>query len=135
MWRWASRTGAVHLAFGSPGGRPTTDQVALALASLGVDADEVRLAGVQNLGRTLMLANGPDGPLDITVLGRDERDARFVNKAWRFLVYRDSGPTLFHSRLQEVEHEAYLILRAEREGVRSPNSSRLGRPGRTPRCS
>jgi uncharacterized membrane protein YbhN (UPF0104 family)/tRNA A-37 threonylcarbamoyl transferase component Bud32 len=120
---------AVHLAFGSPGGRPTINQVALTLASLGVDADNLQLAPVQNLGRTLMLADGPTGPLDITVLGRDERDAHFASKAWRFLVYRDSGPTLFHSRLQEVEHEAYLLLRAEREGVAVPNVVEVGQAG------
>jgi uncharacterized protein (TIRG00374 family) len=120
---------AVHLAFGSPGGRPTTQQVALALAGLSVDADNVRLAPVQNLGRTLMLADGPDGPLDVTVLGRDERDARFFNKSWRFLVYRDSGPTLFHSRLQEVEHEAYLLLRATREDVAVPDLVEVGVAG------
>jgi len=120
---------AVHLAFGSPGGRPTTQQVALALASLGVDADHVRLAPDQNLGRTLMLADSPDGPLDVTVMGRDERDARWFNKSWRWLVYRDSGPTLFHSRLQEVEHEAYLLLRATREGVDVPDLVEVGQAG------
>ena len=128
--RWASPSAAlVHLAFGSPGGRPTTQQVALALASLGVEADNVRLAPLQNLGRTLMLADGPDGPLDVTVMGRDERDARWFSKSWRFLFYRDSGPTLFHSRLQEVEHEAYLLLRATREGVDVPDLVEVGQAG------
>lgn len=123
-------TGAfVHLLFGSPGGRPTAQQVELALASLGVDAEDVRLAPVQTLGRTLMLADAPDGPLAVTVLGRDERDARFVNKAWRFLFYRDSGPTLFHSRLQEVEHEAYILLRADRAGVATPEFVEVGQAG------
>jgi len=120
---------AVHLAFGSPGGRPTTQQVALALASLGVEAENVRLAPEQDLGRTLMLADGRDGPLDVTVMGRDERDARWFNKSWRWLVYRDSGPTLFHSRLQEVEHEAYLLLRATREGVDVPDLVEVGQAG------
>ena len=119
----------VHLVFGSPGGRPTTDQVALALASLGVDARNVRLAPVQTLGRTLMLADDPDGPLSVTVLGRDERDARFLGKAWRFLVYRDSGPTLFRSRLQEVEHEAFILLRAQREGVQTADFVEVGSAG------
>ena len=119
----------MHLAFGSPGGRPTTQQVALALATLGVEAENVRLAPDQTRGRTLLLADGPTGPLEVTVLGRDERDAQFVNKAWRFVMYRDSGPTLFRSRLQEVEHEAYLLLRAEREGVRVPELVEVGQAG------
>ena len=124
-----SVAGAVHLAFGSPGGRPTTQQVALALSVLGVDVDNVRLAPEQTLGRTLMLADAPDGPLDVTVLGRDERDAQFAAKAWRFVMYRDSGPTLFRSRLQEVEHEAYVLLRAAREGVRVPELVEVGQAG------
>ncbi|MBM3660241.1 MAG: flippase-like domain-containing protein [Actinobacteria bacterium] len=119
----------VHLLFGSPGGRPTVQQVELALASLAVEADNVHLAPVQTLGRTLMLADGHDGPLSVTVLGRDERDARFLNKAVRFLFYRDSGPTLFHSRLQEVEHEAFILLRAQREGVRTPDFVEVGQAG------
>jgi uncharacterized membrane protein YbhN (UPF0104 family) len=62
-------------------------------------------------------------------MGRDERDARWFNKSWRWLVYRDSGPTLFHSRLQEVEHEAYLLLRATREGVDVPDLIEVGQAG------
>ena len=38
----------------------------------------------------------------------------------RFLFYRDSGPTLSFTRLQQVEHEAYLTLLASRAGVRVP---------------
>jgi undecaprenyl-diphosphatase len=41
-------------------------------------------------------------------------------KAGRFLLYRDSGPTLSFTRLQQVEHEAYLTLLASRGGVRVP---------------
>ena len=35
---------AVHLAFGSPGGRPTSEQVRRSLAELGIDATEIHLA-------------------------------------------------------------------------------------------
>ena len=119
----------IHAAFGSPGGRPTLGQIALALDELGVDATELALAPTQLLGRTAVQAASADGPLDVTVIGRDERDARYLSKAGRFLRYRDSGPALFHSRLQEVEHEAYLLLRAERSGVRVPHFVEVGVAG------
>ena len=120
---------AIHVAFGSPGGRPTLPQIALALDELGVDATDLTLAPTQRLGRTAVLAVGDDGPIDVTVIGRDERDARYLAKAFRFLRYRDSGPALFHSRLQEVEHEAYVLLRAERSGVRVPEFVEVGVAG------
>ncbi len=119
----------VHLALGSPGGRPTLPQIDLALNELGVDADDLRLAPIQGIGRTVVLGRTEGGPVDVTVIGRDERDARLLSKAFRFLVYRDSGPALFTSRLQEVEHEAYLLLRAERAGVAVPNLIEVGVAG------
>jgi len=110
----------VHLALGSPGGRPTPAHVTASLRDLGIDATDVRLAGEQPRGQTLMLATDADGPLRVTVLGRDEADARLLAKAWRFLAYRDGGPTLFLSRVQEVQHEAYATLLARDRGVRTP---------------
>ena len=48
-------------------------------------------------------------------------------KVWRFVIYRDSGPTLILDRLQQVEHEAYLTLMAERSGVLVPDVLAAGR--------
>ncbi len=120
---------AIHVAFGSPGGRPTLTQIALALAELGVDTTDLELARTQLFGRTAVTALSAGGPLDVTVIGRDERDARYLAKAFRFLRHRDAGPALFHSRLQEVEHEAYVLLRAERSGVRVPELVEVGVAG------
>ncbi|MGZ6895961.1 MAG: lysylphosphatidylglycerol synthase domain-containing protein [Acidimicrobiia bacterium] len=119
----------IHLAFGSPGGRPTTAQIELALADLGVDADDVALAPVQPLGRTAVTAVTASGPVDVTVLGRDERDARTLAKAFRFAVYRDSGPARFRSRLQEVEHEGFVLLLTARAGARVPELLATGVAG------
>jgi uncharacterized membrane protein YbhN (UPF0104 family) len=121
--------GAYHLALGSPGGRPTMAQIDLALAELGVDADDVTLAPVQHVGRTAVTATTPSGPVEITVIGRDERDARLFAKAFRFAFYRDSGPDRFRSRLQEVEHEAYVLLLAARGGARVPEMVETGLAG------
>lgn len=112
---------AVHYAFGSPGGRPTTAQIEAALHDLGVaKATDVRLAAVQPPAHTVMLASDGGAPLFIKVLGRDERDARLATKLWKFLYVKDSGPMLFLTRLQEVEHQAYLTLLAGTAGVRVP---------------
>jgi undecaprenyl-diphosphatase len=119
----------VHLTCGSPGGRPTRTQVAAALLELDVDASDVELAPVQPSGGTLMLAHDRHGPLRIQVLGRDEADAQFYAKAWRALVYKDSGPTLHLTRLQDVEHQAYTLLLAERAGTRVPETVVAGTAG------
>lgn len=119
-----------HLAFGSPGGRPTSEQVQRSLAELGIDAEDVRLARRQPTGFTLMLARDATGPLRIKVIGRDEADAQFLAKLWRFIVYRDSGPRLAWTRVQQVEHEAYLQLIArDQGGVQVPRVVTAGAAG------
>jgi len=120
---------AVHLVFRSPGGRPTTEQVAAALEELGVAAVDVRLAPVQPRGATLMNASGDGGPLSLRILGRDEADAQLLVKLWRFVVYKDSGPDVFLGRRHAVEHEAYTMLLAERAGVRVPGVVAAGTAG------
>lgn len=119
----------VHLVFGSPGGRPTIPQVTASLAQLGVDASDVCLAKVQPEGYTSMLADDEHGALSVKVIGRDEADAQLVAKVWRFVAYKDSGPTLFLSRLQQVEHEAYAMLLAHSAGVRVPSVIVAGTAG------
>jgi uncharacterized membrane protein YbhN (UPF0104 family) len=112
---------AIHLLFGSPGGRPTPAQVETALRELGVAAaGDVQLAPVQPPEHTLMHARDGTVQLVVKVLGRDEREARLITKLWRFLYYKDSGPTLFLTRIQEVEHQAYVTLLARNHGVRVP---------------
>jgi uncharacterized membrane protein YbhN (UPF0104 family) len=112
---------ALHLAFGSPAGRPTMAQVAAALAELRVVTTSVELAPAQPTGSTVVLATRPDGPpLRVRVYGRDAADTRLVAKAWRFLAYKDSGPTLTLTRLQQVEHEAVCLFAARDAGADVP---------------
>jgi undecaprenyl-diphosphatase len=112
---------AVHLLFGSPGGRPTVEQVRRALAQLDVNVHNLRLADTQPSGSTLMYADDDDGnTLRVKVIGRDETDARFLAKAWRVILYRDSGTPLTLTRLHQLEREAYLMLVARDAGVRVP---------------
>jgi hypothetical protein len=108
----------VHLVFGSPGGRPTLGEVASALGDLGVPADELRPAQLQPSGVALIWAEtSAGGRLLVKVYGRDAWDGQFLGSVWSYLWYRDRSPDLLVGRLQQVEHEAFLTLLAERRGV------------------
>ena len=108
----------VHLIFGSPGGRPTPDQVAEALADMGFETEHVERADLQPRGVGMMRAVSQGGAtLLVKVYGRDAWDGQLLSSIWSFLWYRDETPTLTLSRLQQVEHEAFVTLLAERARV------------------
>ncbi|HXY91543.1 MAG TPA: lysylphosphatidylglycerol synthase domain-containing protein, partial [Acidimicrobiia bacterium] len=119
-----------HLAFGSPGGRPTRAQVAAALDELGVPVDgSMEIAPYVPADGTVMYADDDTGRVRIRVLGRDEADAQLVSKFWRFLMYKDGGPSLHLTRLEDVEQEAFALLLAERAGGRVPSVLVVGTAG------
>ena len=106
----------IHLVFGSPGGVPSLERVRLGLAGMGIEAEPTDV--VSRGGVVTVSAAGADGQdLDVKVFGRDAWDGQFLVSLWRFMWYRDSGPTLSLSRLQQVEHEAFLNLLADRRGA------------------
>jgi uncharacterized membrane protein YbhN (UPF0104 family) len=108
----------VHLAFGSPGGLPSMDQVRAALEELGVEAVDLRAAELQPKGVAFLRAETPQGrPLVVKVYGRDAWDGQLLTSTWSYLWYRDEAPALTISRRQQVEHEAFITLLAERSGV------------------
>ncbi len=108
----------LHLIFGSPGGRPTPDQVAEALADMGFETQHVEHADLEPRGVGMMRAVGQGGEtLLVKVYGRDAWDGQLLSGIWSFLWYRDETPTLTLSRLQQVEHEAFVTLLAERARV------------------
>jgi uncharacterized membrane protein YbhN (UPF0104 family) len=118
-------TAIVRLWFGSPLGLPSADEATLLLDEVGVPATGVeplryQAWGVANYGASESRGEAPGAGLRVSVYGRDAADARLLTKAGRFLFYRDSGPTLSFTRLQQVEHEAYLTLLASRGGARVP---------------
>ncbi len=111
----------VHLIFGSPGGRPSLHQVAAALQELGVDASDLQAADLQPAGVWTVHGTGSVGePLVIKVYGRDAWDSQLAMSVWRFVWYRNSMPTVSVHRIQQVEHEAVLILLAAGAGVAVP---------------
>ena len=108
----------VHLMLGSPGGVPTIEQVALALADLGVEAVDLRPAELEPRGVALVRASSAGGaPLIVKVYGRDARDGQFFITVWGGLWYRDDTSRLAISRRQQVEREGFVTLLAERAGA------------------
>lgn len=110
----------VRLVFGSPLGLPSTDEVGVLLADLGMAIVGVAPHPIQDWGVGRFTGRLGGAPVDISVYGRDAADAQLLAKTARFALYRDSGPTLALTRRQQVEHEAYLTLMAERAGARVP---------------
>ena len=126
-------TAVVRLVFGSPLGLPSAGEVGLLLEEFGICASDVHPAARQVWGVAKFEATeaAPPGRLGVEVYGRDAADARLLTKAGRFLLYRDSGPGLTLTRLQQVEHEAYLTLRAGQAGVTVPVIAEAGTAGPT----
>ncbi|MGH3277706.1 MAG: lysylphosphatidylglycerol synthase domain-containing protein [Trebonia sp.] len=124
----------VRLIFGSPLGLPSGDDVRRLLAEVGVLVSDVhpvarQVWGVAKYAATETFPAGSTGLLAIAVYGRDAADARLLTKLGRFLFYRDSGPSLTLTRLQQVEREAYLTLRAGQKGVAVPEIIEAGTAG------
>jgi uncharacterized protein (TIRG00374 family) len=114
----AGSAAVVHLLRGSPGGRLTLDQLATALAELGVAARDLRYAPLEPRGVALATAVGADGRhLLVKIYGRDAWEGQFLASAWRSLWNRGESPRVGGGRLQQVEHEAFVTLLAERGGV------------------
>jgi len=127
-------TAVVRLVFGSPLGLPSAGDVRVLLEELGIAAGTVYPVTRQVWGvakyeaADLSRADSP-GRLRIEVYGRDAADARLLTKAGRFALYRDSGPSLTITRLQQVEHEAWLTVRAGQVGVAVPEVLEAGTAG------
>ncbi len=107
----------VHLAVGSPGGRPTASRIRLALADLGVHVDILAEASMQPEGVVLFEGTDEAGALLVKVYGRDAWDAQLLANVWRLAWYRGLERTARLSRLELVEHEGFVTLLAERAGV------------------
>jgi len=122
-------TAIVHLVFGSPLGLPSTEEVEVLLSDLRMTVVDVTAAPKQEwgVGRFGGVIDG--ARVDVSVYGRDASDAQLLAKTARFLFYRDSGPTLALTRRQQVEHEAYLTLMADRAGARVPEVLAAGPAG------
>jgi uncharacterized membrane protein YbhN (UPF0104 family)/tRNA A-37 threonylcarbamoyl transferase component Bud32 len=110
----------VHLALGSPDGAPGVETVCADLLSMGITVTDLALSHQQHWGETAFLGSDTDGPLRVSVIGRDATNAKSLTKLLRFVWMKDSGPGLATTREQQIEHRAYLLMLAERGSVPAP---------------
>jgi uncharacterized membrane protein YbhN (UPF0104 family) len=109
---WGSAAG-VRLVTGTPSGLPGPTVVASMLGELGLDAVSVSPTVAQSWGAARYDAVHAGGTaMRVSVYGRDARDAELASTLGRTIAYRDEGTSLFVTRLQQAEHEAYVTLRA-----------------------
>jgi glycosyltransferase 2 family protein len=119
----------IHLVFGSPGGRPTASRIRVALSGVGLEVDEISAASLQSAGVVRFDATSEGQRLHVKVYGRDAWDAQVLANLWRLAWYRSAGRTARLSRVELVEHEAFVTLLAERAGVAVPNVVTAGSAG------
>jgi hypothetical protein len=119
----------VHVAFGSPDGVPDPTQVHADAVELGVELGPLVASSAQVWGEQALESATADGAVRVVVIGRDATDAQFLAKLFRFLWYKDSGPSLALSRTRQIEHRAYLLLLAERAAIPAPTVVVAGSAG------
>jgi glycosyltransferase 2 family protein len=120
---WAAGS-LVHLLLGAPGGRPSPERAAKALAERGLQVTEVTPLGGRDARRSARFqAVGTDGQrLFAKLIPRERRDEDLLYRVWRMLFRRRADPGRPGSGppAQQVEREAYLGLLAGAAGVRTP---------------
>ncbi|MEU8801079.1 lysylphosphatidylglycerol synthase domain-containing protein [Spirillospora sp. NPDC048819] len=114
--------GAVHLVRGTPNHIPPPARVATGLARCGLAEADVKPLKADARGSVPFTAVTADGRTAfVKALGRDQRDADLLFKAARFLLYREvEDETPMASPKRQVEHEAYMLMRAAATGARVP---------------
>jgi membrane-associated phospholipid phosphatase len=109
-----------HLIVGSPRRLPKPEAVRFILAEHGYPGGPLRPLGPRRPGVAVYMVVPPD-PKVVKVVGRDQPEVAWLYRAWRLLAFREDAarrPPLTPQQL--VEHEAYLLLLAERGGVNVP---------------
>jgi undecaprenyl-diphosphatase len=113
---------AWHLVWGAPRSAPAPELIVAALQRAQVDPIDLRPLRVDARGSTPYVVQTAGGTeLFVKSVGREQRTADVLFKAWRWLLFReveDEAP--FATPKQQIEHEAYIALLAERTGVCTP---------------
>jgi undecaprenyl-diphosphatase len=112
----------VLVVFGGPVRRPDRAEVAAGLARIGITTATLDKAAVDARGSTPWFATTADGTrLFVKALGRDERSADLLFRAYRTIVPHDFGDERqFSSLRRTVEHEAMVAMAARELGVLTP---------------
>ncbi len=113
---------AVHVAFGSPSWVVARSKIISALQGIGLSPALVTQPQLDARGSTPFAVEDATGRhFFVKALSSDQRDADWLFKATRFLLFRnleDESP--FATPKQQLEHEAYVAMLARRAGVRVP---------------
>lgn len=112
----------IHLTVGAPRGVPSSAVVRTALLASGIDVERVSELALRPDGSAWYRASTGEGEeLFVKVLSRDHPDSGWFNRAWRLLAFREPEDELvMASAGHRVDHEAYALLAAQREGLRVP---------------
>lgn len=119
---WGTGT-LLHLVFGAPGRRTSPESVTRLLRKAGIDAADIaQLRGSFFRPALYEVTTGEAERLMVEIVRRGQRRAGAVYKMRRFIASLEveDEPRLSTPR-HEVEHEAFVTLLAEREGVRTPH--------------
>lgn len=110
------------LAFGRHDLAPDRNEIGLALDSVGLDLVELDHLDVDARGSAPWTGITRDGDrIFVKALGRDERSADLMFRAYRSLRLRKTGDHRpFVSLRRAVEHEALVSLQAAALGIRTP---------------
>lgn len=113
----------VLLAAGRHDLAPDRDEIDTALRSIGLDVDSLEHLDVDARASAPWTAVRSNGQrVFIKALGRDERSADLMFRAYRWLRLRKTGDHRpFVSLQRAVEHEALVSLQAASLGVRTPS--------------
>jgi membrane-associated phospholipid phosphatase/uncharacterized membrane protein YbhN (UPF0104 family) len=113
----------VQLCLGAPHGLPNASDVKRAVAKDGGEGVAVAPIASSTPGAALFLVELDDGVrLVAKVIGREQPEADWLYRTWRLLAFRElDDAAIGGSPISRAEHEAYLLLLAERANLRVPN--------------
>ena len=109
-----------RFAFGTPTTRPTTSEIAAALASAGLPVITLTAGSLTRRGRRYRASMADGQQLRIVVLDRDLEGAGLLSSLWRALRLRDEGGTGAFNLRRTVDHAALMAYADRAAGVRAP---------------
>ena len=118
-----------HFCLGSPGGTPCHPPGRLLPARARRAQRRASAWPRSSPGATPPSSATPTPGLAVEVVGRDSTDARLFAKLWRSVWYKDAGATVSLRRGQQVEHQALVLLLAQRSGAVVPDLLAVGIAG------
>jgi undecaprenyl-diphosphatase len=112
----------LHLLFGAPRGFLDAPAVRRALEAAGVGVQSVDPVAPVERGWVLFEVKTTDTSVAAKALTRDQPEADWLYVAWRALAFREmDDERVIGSPAHRVDHEAYVLLLAERAGIRVPS--------------